>query len=78
MRRFQMNNEKHINPVLSKGAMLIDKVHPCTDCPLRKLALQRPESVFAKIHTWHKTWWPGWQAHQARTCPLTANTGMHA
>lgn len=56
---------------ISKSAILIEKVHRCGDCPIRKLAVKQPQSVFARLHAWHKTWWPGWKAHQARrSCPL--------
>ena len=36
------------------------KLHKCADCPLRCNAMKRPHSIFARIHRWHKTWWPGW------------------
>jgi hypothetical protein len=32
------------------------------------LAMKRPRSIFARLHAWHTTWWPGWKAHQARAC----------
>jgi hypothetical protein len=39
-------------------------VHRCSDCPIRRRAFARPQSVFARIHCWHMTWWPGWKIHQ--------------
>ncbi len=70
-----MENIRKLNPdleAISRSAFLIDKVHSCTDCPIRQLAIKRPQSVFARIHIWHKTWWPGWKAHQARACAYNA------
>lgn len=61
----------------SRSAIVIDKLHNCADCPIRKLAMKQPHSIFAKIHSWHKTWWPGWKAHQARACAFAAGTGTH-
>jgi hypothetical protein len=34
--------------------------------------MKRPHSIFARLHAWHTTWWPGWKAHQARACALSA------
>jgi hypothetical protein len=68
-----MENTNQFNPDLGHitwSAFAIDKVHRCADCPIRHLAVKRPQSVFARLHTWHKTWWPGWKAHQARVCAL--------
>lgn len=70
-----MENIRKLNPdleAISRSALLIDKVHSCTDCPIRQLAIKRPHSVFARIHIWHKNWWPGWKAHQARACAYNA------
>ena len=50
------------------SAFIIEKIHNCADCPIRKLAMKRPHSIFARLHAWHTTWWPGWKAHQARAC----------
>ncbi len=60
------------------SAIAIDKLHKCDDCPIRKLALKQPHSFFARIHAWHITWWPGWKAHQARTCALRAIANVQA
>jgi|PlaIllAssembly_1097288.scaffolds.fasta_scaffold1678595_1 hypothetical protein len=56
------------------GAVFIERLHNCADCPIRKMAAAHPKSVFARIHGWHKTWWPAWKAHQIRTC-VHAETG---
>jgi hypothetical protein len=58
--------------IITRTGIMIDKVHNCADCPIRKAAAKRPGSLFAKMHNWHKNWWPGWQAHQTRTCPLNS------
>jgi hypothetical protein len=66
-----MENTRTFNPELGNiawSAFLIEKVHNCEDCPIRKMAIKQPKSIFARIHMWHKTWWPGWKAHTARTC----------
>jgi len=62
-----------INPALgniARSAYVIEKVHNCADCPIRKLAIKQPHSIFARLHAWHRTWWPGWTAHQARACVI--------
>jgi hypothetical protein len=66
-----MDNTQQLNPDLGTiawSAFFIEKVHRCADCPIRRLGTKHPQSVFARIHSWHKTWWPGWMAHQAKTC----------
>ncbi|MGA2504636.1 MAG: hypothetical protein ABSG01_11160 [Anaerolineales bacterium] len=76
-----METTRQFNPDLGAAdwsAILIDKVHRCSDCPIRQLAIKQPHSIFARIHMWHKTWWPGWRAHQARTCSFAATAGTHA
>jgi hypothetical protein len=80
-RRSEMENTGKFNPNLesiAKSAYLIEKVHRCADCPIRKMAIKLPQSIFARIHMWHKTWWPAWKAHQARTCAYAAGAGAHA
>jgi hypothetical protein len=74
-RRNEMETTIRYNPDLGNialSAYLIEKVHRCADCPIRKMAVKQPHSVFARLHRWHKTWWPGWKAQEARTCPLAA------
>ena len=76
-----MENTRQFNPDLGSIAMsafLIEKVHRCADCPIRKMAIKHPQSIFGKIHAWHKTWWPAWKAHQARTCAFAAKAGTQA
>jgi hypothetical protein len=75
-----MENTRQFNSdlgTIARSAFLIEKVHSCTDCPIRQLAIKQPQSIFARLHSWHKTWWPGWKAHQARTCPFAATAGTH-
>jgi hypothetical protein len=76
-----MENTQRLNPnlvTIPRSAFFIEKVHKCAECPIRRLATQHPHSVFARIHGWHKTWWPGWQAHQARACACAAKAGGQA
>jgi hypothetical protein len=78
---FKMENTIKLNPDLgkiAKTAFIIEKVHNCADCPIRKMATKRPQSIFAKLHNWHKNWWPGWKAHEARTCSFAASAKMQA
>ncbi len=70
-----MENTARMDPglvTIPRSAFFIEKVHRCADCPIRRLAARRPQSVFARLHAWHKTWWPGWTAHQVRACASTA------
>ncbi|MBE0687049.1 MAG: hypothetical protein IH585_13750 [Anaerolineaceae bacterium] len=60
---------------IAKSAYLIEKVHNCADCPIRKLAIKQPKSIFAKLHAWHKIWWPAWKSHQVRTCAYANQAG---
>jgi hypothetical protein len=76
-----MENTKRFNPnlvTIPRSAFFIEKVHRCAECPIRRLAIEQPQSVFARIHTWHKTWWPGWKAHQARACAFAGKAGIQA
>jgi hypothetical protein len=52
-----MNNENEIIEQLMK-------LHRCADCPIRCQAIKQPHSLFARIHRWHTTWWPGWRIYQ--------------
>ena len=66
-----MENTIKFNPDpgnIARSAYIIEKIHRCADCPIRRLAMKRPRSIFARLHAWHTTWWPGWKAHQARAC----------
>jgi hypothetical protein len=44
----------------------IEKVHRRADCSIRCRAVAKPHSLFARIHRWHMTWWPGWKIYQTR------------
>ena len=37
----------------------------CQNCPIRKRAEEKPNSLLAKIWRWHTRWCPGWKAYQA-------------
>jgi len=39
------------------------KLHRCEDCPIRCNAIKKPHSIYARIHRWHRTWWPGWRIY---------------
>ncbi|RPH74071.1 hypothetical protein EHM76_04180 [bacterium] len=43
----------------------IMKLHRCADCSIRCKAVNKPHSLFARVHRWHSTWWPGWKIYQA-------------
>lgn len=43
----------------------IMKLHRCEDCSIRCKAEGKPRSIFASIHRWHSTWWPGWKIYKA-------------
>ena len=40
------------------------KLHKCADSPIRRQAARKLGSLFARIHRWHATWWPGWRLFQ--------------
>jgi hypothetical protein len=40
-------------------------LHKCSTCSIRCQASRKPKSLFARIHRWHATWWPGWKMYQA-------------
>ena len=76
-----MENTARFDPglvTIPRSAFFIEKVHRCADCPIRRLAAERPHSVFARLHAWHKRWWPGWKAHQARACALAARSATNS
>jgi hypothetical protein len=39
--------------------------------------MKRPHSIFARVHRWHRTWWPGWKIYteelHADSARATAN-----
>jgi len=39
--------------------------YQCADCPIRRQATAKPQSIFAQIHRWHSGWSAGWKAYQA-------------
>jgi hypothetical protein len=41
----------------------IMKLHRCADCPIHCHAQKKPKSLLARIHRWHRIWWPGWQIY---------------
>ncbi len=53
------------------------KLHRCADCPIRCQAAKRPQSIFGRIHRWHRTWRPGYKIYQteqrARATRAAAN-----
>ena len=40
------------------------KKFPCEDCPIRKRAEEKPNTLLARLWRWHTTWCPGWKAYQ--------------
>lgn len=63
------------NENIAKLAFIIEKVHRCDECPIRKAAEKQPKSILGQLHNWHKKWWPAWKAHQERTCGLSEQLG---
>ena len=53
------------------------KSPPMRRLPHPTMAIKQPQSIFARLHTWHKTWWPGWKAHQAQGVRLRARASTH-
>lgn len=74
-----MENTRQLNPDTGSVAWvdLIEKVHKCANCPIRKMGVKQPQSIFARLHSWHKSWWPGWKAHQVKTCAFAARVNSH-
>ncbi len=52
------------------------KLHKCADCPIRCNAMKKPKSIFARIHRWHKTWWPGWKIFMREQRARTPSQAM--
>ena len=61
---------------ITKSALFIEKLHNCEDCPIRLMASRQPRSVFARLHIWHTSWWPGWKAYLARVRSFSGDTGF--
>jgi hypothetical protein len=57
------------NPIKRRNDMLesLMNLHKCADCPIRRKASRKVSSLFARIHRWHATWWPGWKLYLAET-----------
>jgi hypothetical protein len=36
----------------------------CDNCPIRRRAEKKPNSLIAKIWKWHTGWCPGWKSYQ--------------
>ncbi len=37
---------------------------PCANCPIRKRAEEKPNSLLSRLWRWHTTWCPGWKNYQ--------------
>lgn len=42
-----------------------EKNFNCENCPLRRRAEAKPDSIIARLWRWHTGWCPGWKAYQA-------------
>jgi len=40
------------------------KKQSCEDCPIRRRAEAKPQSLLARLWRWHTTWCPGWKSYQ--------------
>jgi len=38
--------------------------HHCENCPIRRRAEAKPNSLLARLWRWHTTWCPGWKSYQ--------------
>lgn len=38
--------------------------YQCANCPIRRQAIAKPHSIFARLHRWHSGWCGGWKAYQ--------------
>ncbi len=66
--------DKKNNPTERRTDMIgsLMNVHKCADCAIRCKAARKPRSIFARIHRWHATWWPGWKLYQAQLAARAA------
>ena len=66
--------------ITSQNDLMINimKLHPCSNCSIRCMAAEKPHSLFARIHRWHMTWWPGWNIYQAELRDHKIRTTTHA
>ncbi len=53
---------------------LIMKLHKCDNCVIRCNGLRKHRSLFARIHRWHATWWPGWKLYRAQLADRAAKS----
>ncbi len=53
-------------------------LHRCEDCPIRCQAAKKPRSIFARVHHWHMSWWPGWRIYQAEMRARKVNAASAA
>ena len=66
-RKFEAPQGRTEYPMNGRNDMIesLMKLHKCADCPIRCQASRKPGSLFARLHRWHATWWPGWKLYQA-------------
>jgi len=53
------------------------KLHKCADCPIRCKAMKQPHSIFARLHRWHMTWWPGWKIYLKEQRSAIPSLALH-
>jgi hypothetical protein len=61
-----MNNTNTLSQNFDRRHDMVEQImqlHRCADCPIRCQAVKKPHSFFARIHRWHRTWWPGWKIY---------------
>jgi len=66
--------------ITSQNDLMINimKLHPCSTCSIRCMAAGKPHSLFARIHRWHMTRWPGWKIYQAEMGTRNSRPAAHA
>jgi hypothetical protein len=69
-----LNQQYEVNDIVAN----IMKLHQCANCSIRCRAMAQPHSVFARLHRWHLTWWPGWKIYQAEARARNANPAPRA